>query len=566
MASFCQRLVLPILATFVGCAAILPAGCSNAPNGSPVIDEAHAAALLVPKSMRVYSSFGGCHGVMQIVDNVWYQAYANRLLLLDAESGTMITDLELAPRGTTGTLSDFVLVGTRLYAVLESDAVVEIDVEAPRTPKFVTRWGRPELGIAPRWISRVGDDVMVSGDGGIIRLADAPMEGTTFDEKGKPAPPVPPPALLVGMDPGRAVAAEGGAVACVGRRILRIADGSYLGAASMLIPLPEQAGAGYGFVLQQTEGAQVGLMGTDFRERSSSALRGMVRSIHVFDDRFFAINDFEAATWKLETKPGPDTVVSATAGDGLVLGTLVSVPVRGARDCAKLRKNRFAVAGSFGRALYRYLPEGDKPGDTFYWTERMPGRLDVATTDRRRVLAASNEGVWMYLIGEKAELVDREIASPDRPDFAVEVTWGSATADEKREEVVFHIGDRSETYRPSRGGRVSALAAADGKVWIGHDHGIDVIGYDAAAKVLIAEDRIRLRGPMTAIYQNRVGGGVTYVARYDGFGVIRPIPIDAPPISAAGTVRGFDVPDAPVAAVPGAAASGAATNDKSKKK
>jgi hypothetical protein len=97
---------------------------------------------------------------------------------------------------------------------------------------------------------------------------------------------------------------------------------------------------------------------------------------------------------------------------------------------------------------------------------------------------------------------------------------------------------------------------ADGKVWIGHDHGIDVVGYDAVAKVLIAEDRIRLRGPMTAIYQNRVGGGVTYVARYDGFGVIRPIPIDAPSISTAGTMRGFDVPDAPVPP----------TTDKSKKK
>jgi hypothetical protein len=93
--------------------------------------------------------------------------------------------------------------------------------------------------------------------------------------------------------------------------------------------------------------------------------------------------------------------------------------------------------------------------------------------------------------------------------------------------------------RPSRDGLVSTLAAADGRIWIGHDHGIDVIGFNPATGELVAEDRILLSGPIIAIYPNRVGGGVSYVARFDGFGVVRPVPITDPPIQTSGTICGF---------------------------
>jgi hypothetical protein len=99
-------------------------------------------------------------------------------------------------------------------------------------------------------------------------------------------------------------------------------------------------------------------------------------------------------------------------------------------------------------------------------------------------------------------------------------------------------------------GLVSTLTEADGKIWIGHDHGVDVIGFDAGTGEIVAEDRIVLAGPMVALYPNRVGGGVTYVARFDGFGLIRPISVDAPPILTPGTVRGYWGPTAPIAVKP----------------
>jgi hypothetical protein len=212
--------------------------------------------------------------------------------------------------------------------------------------------------------------------------------------------------------------------------------------------------------------------------------------------------------------------------------------VRGAIDIAKVQRNRFAVCGTFGRSLYRYLPEGDAPGDTFYAVERVPGRLDVSVTDRRRILAASSEGSWMYLIGEEAELTQRPIASPDRPEFSVEASWGTATTSEDRKLVTFSFGERSQTHEPTGGAEVSTLALADGKVWIGHTGGIDVIEFDPLTKQIALSDFIRLNGPMIALYPNRVGGGVAYVAASSGFGVIRPVADDAPPIVAKGCVDG----------------------------
>jgi len=538
--------VRTIAVLLAACAAAFAAllalpSCTKATEGTPVIDEADAAVLRAPRAMRVVSAFGGAHRAMVVDGSIWFQTFANRVLVLESETGTLISDVELAPRGTTGPAVGMVLQANSLFVVLERDAVVEIDVRQPRLPQALARWTTTELGLEPTGLSIVDGEVMVAGVGGVVRLSEAAAVGTSFDEKGKAIAPKLPQRALDGMSVGSVVAAEGGPVACVGRRIMRVATGEYLGAASMLVPIPAEFGGGYAFALQASEGAEVGILGENFRERSSSALRGTVRALRTFDGRFLAVTEFEIATWKLEPKAGLDATEHEA---GLQLGTPFFVPVKGARDVSCVRPNRYAVAGTFGRSLYRLLPEGDKAGDTFYWSERMPGRLDVAVSDRRRVLAAGVEGNWMYLIGEKAELVERPITAADPQNARAEVAWGAASCDEAREVVTFRVGERSLPYKPSRGGLVSTLASADGKIWVGHDNGIDVVGYDAMLGDLVREASIVLAGPMVAVYPNRVGGGVNYVARLDGFGVIRPIAIDQPPTATPGTVSAFATPSA----------------------
>jgi hypothetical protein len=214
------------------------------------------------------------------------------------------------------------------------------------------------------------------------------------------------------------------------------------------------------------------------------------------------------------------------------------VPVKGARDVGRVRLNRFAVAGSFGRALYRYLPEGNAAGDTFYWAERTPGRLEACKSDRRRILAASREGAWLYLIGDKAELTDAAIAEPDRGAYAVESAWGAARLADDRTAVEINVKGKVTRFEPPRGGEIETLAIADGRIWTGHLGGIDSYGLDSATGEPVLEDRIVLSGPVFMLYPNRVGGGVSYVSRFGGMGLVRPVPVDAPPTRTPGTVDG----------------------------
>lgn len=520
-------------------AAALPAGCtlSNDAPGTPVYDEAELEAPPVRRTNRVFSTFGGAHRRLEVRDGTWFQAFANRLVFLDALSGAVLADLELAPRGTTGSLVDFVLDGKLAYCLLEDDEVVEVEISNVREPRILARYTKRELGIAPRRISLIGDEIFVSGEGGVVLLSEARPSASWVDEKGLPVPPVVPEPRLAGRLVGVVVAGPSGPVACVGRRVLALEDGSYLGAASELAPLPAALGEGFIYILQAEAGAEVGILGPDFRVRSSAALRGTVHSARIFDDRFFAVNDFEVATWKLEPTPADASDPGSVAGASL--GALLSVPVRGARDIGKVQRNRFAVAGSFGRSLYRYLPEGDLPGDEFYWSERFPSRLEVCVSDRRRVLAAGPEGTWMYLIGDAAETSTREIASPDRPIIRADASWGVAEIGEDRTTVSFRIGDRVQTYVPNLGAKVNTLLLADGKIWVGHQRGIDVVGFDPVAKEIVAEDRIRLDGPIVGLYPNRVGGGVTYVASIGGFGVVRPLDEKLPPPPTPNTLDGL---------------------------
>ncbi len=513
----------------------LPA-CTKATEGTPVFDETDAAVVKSPTEMRVVSSFGGAHRALVVTGNLWFQSFANRILILESETGTVISDVEVAPRGGTGPVVDLAVRHGSLFVVLDRDSVIEIDVRDPRAPRFLARWTLTELGLEPTGLSVVDGEVLVSGLSGVVPLTKALPAGMNVDSEGRIHAPVLPKKWLDGKAVGKVVAAPGGPVACVGRRILRLETGEFLGAASILVPLESRYGGGFGFVLQATDGAQVGIMETTFRERSTGAVRGTVRSLRALQDTLVAVTDSEMAVWTLGASAGDGAITEA----GLVqLGEPTFVAVQGARDVGWVKPNRYAVAGTFGRALYRLRPEGDRAGDTFYWSERAPGRIDVSVSDGRRILAAGVEGAWMYLIGDKAELVERPIASPDPQNARADVVWGSATCDEAREQVAVNLANRVVMYRPSRRGLISTLTSADGKIWVGHDDGIDVLGFDRTNQEIVCEARIQLAGPVVAIYPNRVGGGVSYVARLDGFGVVRPVPFDAPPRITPGTVECF---------------------------
>ena len=331
-------------------------------------------------------------------------------------------------------------------------------------------------------------------------------------------------------------------------------DERYLGAATQLAALPSGIGppGGYVFVLQGTNGASVGMMTGAFAETSHRAVPALVRRVRVLGDRIFAVTDRIIHTWRIQ---------------GLELVEPEEIPLRGGRDIAQIRPNHYAVAGSFGRAMYRHRAEERRDGDTFYNVERSPGLLEVAMTDGRRILAGGREGFWLWRIGGTPEITDKttDLVSVNDPECAA--SWGTAKLIKEKDEsgnkvakaVEFRHGGTVERWEPPAGSLVTAIELVDGDVWIGHDlgidapHHVDAVSPDAPAAppVTAAASKgdpdgagagpaspgridtvrsFRFEGPPLFIYPERIGGGASIVALHGGFILVKPIAVGEAPV------------------------------------
>ena len=314
---------------------------------------------------------------------------------------------------------------------------------------------------------------------------------------------------------GRVVESSQGLVASAGRRVHRIQDGTYVGAATDLQPLPEEYGVdgGLAFVLQGSQGATVGIMGPNVRVLDSETIPGMVRSIRTIDGLFFAVGDTEMIAWKIA--PGGQ------------LHDPQFIPVKGARDLDLLRENYYAVGGTFGRSMYRLKGDGEGDGDTFFASERSPGRLSSAVSDRRRILAGSEEGNWMYLIGGTPLLSDKALNATTSPRRRVTLPWGEVSINNDGKGLTMDL-NRSGTlaWTPPGGGDVYALETAQEHLWVGHDEGFEVLLFDVIDEqpVLRTLGSVTMEGPVFWLFKPQVGDQIAFVSVYGGIGSAEVVP------------------------------------------
>lgn len=493
------------------------------------------------RELRFEQQVGGTHHAASVDGGRWFQTYGNHLLVIDVTNGRELGRAEGVPFGEGGALSDLAVEGDRAWAVSSATALVEFDVSANASPRVSERWTAAKLGIEPELVSRVKGETYVSGAGGAVRLSD----GKRF---------------LTGMAPVHVVHGPGGPVTCVGRRILALEDGRYLGAATALDELPAGIGplGGYAFCLQGKTGATVGLMGPDFAEVSRATVPALVRRVRVCGDRFFAITDRHLHAWRIE-------------GNAMVEPE--EIPLRGGRDVALLRPNHYAVAGSFGRAMYRHREEERRDGDTFYNVDRQPGLLEVAISDGRRILAGGREGFWRWRIGGEAQLTDQTTDLTNVPDPDLSAAWGRVRlvtekdADGVQRGVAVEVtqGKSVERYVPDGSPRITAIELVDGDVWVGHQRGIDVLrrvvavpapGAAAEGSATATDDgapapagapkapaglkvlhQWRFEGPVLFIYPERLGGGAAVVSLHGGFALVKPVAVgEAPKFKGRGEV------------------------------
>lgn len=525
--------------------------------------EAKKNAPKPPPVLVLKHHVGGTHHRVIVRGDHAYLTYANSLLTASTQTTTVINSLQLLPFGTSGAAVDLVEVpgSPELVAVLDGTAVLRISIADPALPEVTATRRAQEIGFAPRAVSVAGGEIWISGDAGVVPWSKvaAPFVWTTPEEakevaKARDAYVPPAPLLAQAIADAAAPSPRGlvgpvvetdiGLVAPVGRRVHDLQSGRFVGAASRIDPVPAEEATRVGasrlftFILQSPQGAQVGLMGGDVREIDSKAVPGTVRRVKLLYGTLFAVTDKEMVAFSVTRGP-----------EGLALGEPSFIAVKGARDIAALTDNDYAVVGSFGRAMYRWRADGNGPADTFYKARREPSRLSFASTDRRRILAGGDEGSWLYTIGDDVALVNQPLPMEVGTRDSVSGGWGRATVSEDRRSVTIGpsggpAGAASAgaaappppssssdpaapgpaTWRPNTGGTIQGVESFDGKLWIWHEDGIDILGPGGAGPGVVGGLKpvgaLRIEGPVKYLFPQRVGGSAAFVSEFGGFGVL----------------------------------------------
>ncbi len=473
------------------------------------------------KTLKLTHHVGGTQECLLVRDGVWYVGFGPQLLVLEGRGGKPLRSERVRPDGEGGAITDLAFWHGDLVAVVDGDAVVRWDIASPRTPVLIDSVSAQDLGIRPRSLRVVDGTLYVSGDGGVVRSSD----GAKF--------------LAGGATVGRVVQTASGPAAPVGRRVQRLEDDSFLGAASMLEPLPASAGlpGGFAFALQGKEGATVGLMNAQLREVVGESIRGTLRRLVIANGRLWAIFDTEIASWDLK---------------GGKLESPVYTAVKGARDLAPLSENLYAVTGSFGRGVYHLHDDKDGAGDSFTDAVREPGRLEQSLFDGRRVLAGSYEGFWLYPIRGKPTISEKAVTLSTIPDTKITLPWAEAEIDkggpgvEAGRKILLRASGAETEWELPPHVYACVLAAVDGDLWIGHTDGITVLrpggAVDAPAKgaadapgkaggalAYSKRGELRLPGPVLWIHPLRTGLGAVWVTHFGGLGVAEFTPDESAP-------------------------------------
>lgn len=451
--------------------------------------------------LRVTHHVGGTHYKTIVADDVWYQTFGSSLLIIDASSGELISSKELGQIGKTGPATDMVLDGTILYIVLEGDALVEVDCSYLRTPRIVRIISADQLGVSPQRLSVAGGEIYISGPNGVVRVSDGRIMLTDISGKADKG------------DVSHIVVGEDGPIACIGRRAYRLVDEKYVGSASDLFELPQEYGIPGGFVFSRknTTGQLIGLMTSNIREvdtqKATIVVEGVVRNIRVFSGRLWIVGDFRVSSYAIV--------------DGALVDPL-HIAIIGARDVDRIDDNYIAIAGSFGRSVYRINDSLEGPGDEFLASHREPSNLLYAMSDGRHTMALGLGGTWLYDHENNVVFVDDPLGTQyvfTDPARIVNTTFVSAAIANDGMSVALYIGDKEQTYKDPDQAKFYCLTAVDGDIWIGHDRGITVLETKTSPTVF-AKAQLRLEGPVRYIFPRLNGSEVTYVSQFGGFGRI----------------------------------------------
>ena len=500
-----MRLSLSRVFFSVAMSAILPlGGCLTTYTPTAKADER-------PKEAYVSHSVGGTHWRTLVYKETWFQGFGPNLLVLSSKNGVVLDKLACFPVGKSGALVDLVVYQGDLIGVLDRTAVVRIDRTNPTALMVIESMKEKTLGIRPESLSVVDGDLYVSGLGGVVRLDT----GERF---------------LDGSDVcGRVVGTAVGRVATRQGQIVRLSDETILGRATDLQNISASVGSSklIAFVDQEKDSARIGILDENLREIFATAVSGEVTRLREINGKLWAVTPSGITTWKI-----------ASGG----LSDEQRIRVRGALDIDMVAPNTYAIAGTFGRALYRLQSDERGPADEFFATTREAGRLERILSDGRRIVGGSDEGNWIYITGGTCEPSRNPIQTVNPPSAVAFGEFGKASIEgadsdvftiESSHRVVVVGNGTSQTIQMPQGAYARTLATVGSDLWIGHDDGIDIWRLDGAKMDRVG--KIRLQGPIVNIFPRRTNDGASWVSLYGGMGVVLWRPIEDASVASVST-------------------------------
>jgi hypothetical protein len=441
--------------------------------------------------MQVTHSFGGQAMALEIANAYWFQAIGDKLIVLTKDGGSKVTTVTLAQNPASASCRDLLHSGDRMFALLDDGDVVVLDISNATQPRIIQRHKAASLGILPLDLVLVNSWPVVIGNGGCVRLSDGSRlvrcEGTVT---------------------GIAMSIDRGIVYVTDRRIFDGDTDEFLGSATELFALDDDANAKIGTIVYSRDLAgetEIGLMTSGLRDidaiNGRLTLKGVSLHMSVLGSRIFLATD--VAVYVVRIAPTE-------------LRLLRTFDVQGVHDLGVIAANYLAMCGNFGRGVYRIDTDKGGKGNTLFRVERAYGTMSAGKFDQYSVKIPAETGIVHYRFDETVEITDDFSSVVDVPTKAVILGWG-AEIDIESGDVVISNSNGLE-YQLKLTSRASTVVPISGNFWFGAEDGIYVIGADEKGQLEMMGS-VKLSGPIVQLIP-QLDGSAAFVAASGFVGIV----------------------------------------------
>lgn len=449
-----------------------------------------APCFLHADKLQIRHVCGGKTTSLEIFGDYWYQSLGDRLVVLNKQSGAQISTVMLTNSPAVATCTDLLIVEDTLYALLKEKEVVVLDLTNPIVPKVIDRMDFSSSGFIPLGLTKVGPWPVVIGDGGAIRLTDGE--------------------LLIECEEvitGVALSLGKGVVYAANRRIYDADTGDFLGSATELMELSEDANADIGTLIytRNLDGqTEIGLMTSDIRDIDINKCKVSLNG----DDANITIR-------------GSRLIVSTSMGIYVLgiapkeLRVLRSFDLHGVQDVGVIASNYLAVCGSFGRGMFRINQDSGGSSETLFRSVNASGAMFAGEFDRRGVNVPTESGSAYYSFDGHLDRSETLVNS-----FGVQtsaVVLGREIVIDSNSGKVATISSDGEKEVSIPSGAITVVPIS-GNFWFGTEDGIYV--FEAGGHGVVSEtDFIELSGPIVQLIP-LYDGGVCFISESGYVGIV----------------------------------------------